>query len=330
VKILVVGGAGYLGSHVTRALLDQGHEAVVFDNLSTGHRDAVPTRVVLRGDLSNRVLLDTVLSTRAFDCVLHFASSGRASESAVDPSKYYWNNLANTLNLLDAMAKRQLTRLVYCSSAAVYGEARYLPVEEAHPRNPASPYGRSKWMVEQALADYGRAHGLRYVALRCFNAGGADPSGTLGARHHPETHLIPLALKAAAGRAPAVPVYGTDYDTADGTCFRDYVHVVDVCQAHLLAIHHLLEGGKSRAYNVGSGRGYSVREVIDCAARVTGAPIPIAETGRREGDLEQSVADVTAARRELGWRPQHSDLDTIIAHAWQWERAGRGAKRRVA
>lgn len=328
-KILVVGGAGYIGSHTTRMLLAQGHEAVVLDNLSTGHRDSVPAQAFLKGDLSQRILLDTVLSTRTFDCVMHFASSSHAGESAAHPARYYWNNVAHTLNLLDAMVKKQVGRLVYCSTAAVYGDPRYAPVDELHPRNPASPHGRSQWMMEQVLADYERAHGLRSVALRCFNAAGAHPLGGLGERHHPETHLIPQALKAASGRTRAVSIFGTDYDTPDGTCVRDYVHVADLGHAHLLAMEHLVEGGRTRAYNLGSGRGHSVREVIACVCRVTGVSVSVIEAGRREGDAEQLVADTTLARRELGWQPQYSDLETIVTHAWQWERSEQGARRRV-
>ena len=329
-KILVVGGAGFIGSHMTRMLIGQGHEAVVLDNLSGGHRESIPAQAFLKGDLAQRVLLDTVLSTRTFDCVMHFASFGHARESTAYPGKYYWNNVAHTLNLLDAMVKRQVRRLVYCSTAAVYGEPRYTPVEETHPRNPSSPHGRSQWMTEQVLADYERAHGLRSVSMRCFNVAGAHPLGGLGEHHDPETHLIPLALKAASGRMRAVAIYGTDYDTPDGTCVRDYVHVADVCHAHLLAMEHLVEGGASRAYNIGSGRGHSVREVIACASRVSGVAIAVTEAARREGDPEKVVADTTLAQRELGWQPQYSDLETIVTHAWQWERSGRGARRRSA
>jgi UDP-glucose 4-epimerase len=330
VKILVAGGAGFIGSHMTRALLDQGHEAVVLDNLSSGRRDAVPAQVFLKGDLSQRVLLDTVLSTRTFDCVLHFASCSPPARTAAEPALYYWNNVAYTLNLLDAMVKRQVRRIVYSSSAAVYGEPRYVPVEETHPKNPLGPHGRSRWMVEQVLADYERAHGLRHVSLRCFNAAGAHPSGALGGYREPDTQLIPAALNAAAGRARGVSIFGSDYDTPDGTCIRDYVHVADVCHAHLLAMEHLMEGGGSRAYNVGSGRGHSVRDVIACASRVSGTGIAVADTGRREGDAEQLVADISLARRELGWQPQYSELEAIVTDAWAWQRGGRGERRRVA
>jgi UDP-glucose 4-epimerase len=319
-RILVVGGAGYIGSHMTKLLLDEGHDAVALDNLSTGHRDAVPARALVKADLSQRILLDKILSTRNFDGVMHFAASQQASESIAHPEKYYWNNVANTLHLLDAMVRRRLFRIVFSSSAAIFGEPRYLPVDETHQKNPVDPYGRSKWMVEQILGDYERAHGVRYVCLRYFNAAGADPSGTLGERHHPETHLVPRVLQAAAGRAPAIEIFGTDYPTPDGSCIRDYVHVNDLCRAHLLAMAHLLDRGRSRSYNLGNGRGHSVKEVIDAAARITGAEIPVKESERREGDPARLVADSTMARRELGWQPRYSDLDTIVAHAWAWER----------
>ena len=320
-KVLVVGGAGYVGSHMTKMLFDEGHEAVVLDNLSTGHRDAVPATALLKADLSQRILIDRILATRNFDGVMHFASSTRGDESLAHPDACYWSNVANTLQLLDAMVKRRLARIVYSSSAAIFGEPRYVPIDEAHPRNPLHPYGRAQWMVEQVLADYERAYGIRHVCLRCFNAAGADPLARLGERHHPETHLLPRVLQAASGRLPAIEIYGTDYPTPDGSCIRDYVHVTDLCRAHLLAMEHLLEGGRSRSYNLGSGYGHSVREVIDCAARVTQAEIPVTAGGRRSGDPARIVADATLARRELGWEPRHPALETIVAHAWAWERA---------
>ncbi len=329
-RILVVGGAGYIGSHMTKMLLDEGHEAVVVDNLSTGHRDAVPGRIFLKVDLGSRVLLDTIFSGRHFDGVMHFASSIQVGESVAHPGSYYWNNVANTLNLLDAMVRRRVHRLVFSSSAAIFGEPRYVPIDETHPKAPLTPYGRSKWIVEQMLPDYERAHGVRHVCLRYFNAAGADPSGSLGERHDPETHLIPLALQAASGRASSVRIYGTDYDTLDGTCIRDYIHVNDLCRAHLLAMEHLMEGGKSRAYNLGNGNGFSVREVIETARRVTAGPIEAEEAGRRAGDPARLVADATLARRELGWQPLYPGLDTIIAHAWAWERAWQAPRARAA
>ena len=322
-RILVAGGAGYIGSHMTRMLLEEGHEVVVMDNLATGFRDAVPPGALVKGDLGHRVLVDTLFSSQRFDGVMHFASSIEVGESVAQPGKYYWNNVASTLNLLDAMIKRGITRMIFSSTAAIFGEPRYVPSDESHPKSPLNPYGRSKWMVEQILADYEQAHGLRHVALRYFNAAGAHPSGALGERHHPETHLIPLVLQAAAGKLPSIKVYGTDYDTPDGTCIRDYVHVTDLCRAHLLAMERLMDGAKSRAYNLGNGAGYSVRQVIETARAVTGNVIEVVEAERREGDPARLVADSTLARRELGWRPQHPELDAIIAHAWKWERTRR-------
>ena len=326
-RILVVGGAGYIGSHMTRMLLDEGHETVVIDNLSKGHRDAVPAKVFMKADLCNRVLLDTIFSGRRFDGVMHFGACIEVGESMADPAKYYWNNVAYTLNLLDAVLKRGVTRVIFSSTAAIFGKPRYVPIDETHPRNAVSPYGRSKWMVEQILADYERAYGVRNVCLRYFNAAGAHPSGGLGERHDPETHLIPRVLQVAAGRLPSVRVYGTDYDTPDGTCIRDYIHVMDLCRAHLLAMEHLMDGARSRAYNLGNGSGFSVKEVIDTARRITSCEIPVELDARREGDPARLVADSTLARRELGWRPQYPELDTIIEHAWAWEGVRRSTHR---
>ena len=329
-KILVVGGAGYIGSHMVKMLLDAGHEVVVLDNLSSGFRDAVAGGEFLKGDLCDRPLLDAVLSARRFDGAMHFASFIQVGESVAHPSKYYRNNVANTINLLDVMVKYGVGRLIFSSSAAIFGEPQRVPIDEQHPKKPSNPYGRSKWMVEQVLGDYERAHGLRHACLRYFNAAGADPSGTLGERHDPETHLIPLALKAASGRLDAVRMFGTDYDTPDGTCIRDYVHVTDLCRAHLLALERLMGGGASAAYNLGNGDGYSVKEVIETASSVTGRAIPVIEAQRREGDPARLVADSARARRELGWHPRYGDLDTIIAHAWAWESGAASRRPRMA
>jgi UDP-glucose 4-epimerase len=329
-RILVAGGAGYIGSHMTRMLLDAGHEAIVLDNLTTGFRDAVPAGALVKADLGHRVLIDTLLSNQRFDGVMHFASSIVVGESVTRPEKYYWNNVANTLNLLDAMVRHGVTRMIFSSTAAIFGEPRYVPIDESHPKLPLNPYGRSKWMVEQILADYERAHSLRHVCLRYFNAAGADPSGALGERHHPETHLIPLVLQVASGRLPSIKVYGTDYDTPDGTCIRDYVHVTDLCSAHLLAMERLMDGARSRAYNLGNGDGYSVKEVIETARAVTASAIEVTAAERREGDPARLVADSTLARRELGWRPQYPGLDAILTHAWAWERARRAPLARAA
>lgn len=329
-RILVVGGAGYIGSHMTKLLLDARHEVVVMDNLCNGSRDAVMGGEFIEGDLCDRALLDGLFSRRRFDGVMHFASFIQVSESVVHPSKYYRNNVANTTNLLDAMVKHDVKRLIFSSTAAIFGEPQYTPIDEDHPKAPTNPYGRSKWMVEQVLADYEHAYGLRHACLRYFNAAGTDPSGTLGERHDPETHLIPLVLQAASGKLPSIQVFGTDYDTPDGTCVRDYIHVTDLCRAHLLAMERLVDGGESRAYNLGNGSGFSVREVIEAARKVTARAIAVVENRRRAGDPTRLVADSVRAQQELGWRPQYSDLDTIIGHAWAWEQRTRVCPVRVA
>lgn len=325
-RILVIGGAGYIGSHMVKTLLEAEHDVVVLDNLSSGYRDAVPGGEFVEGDACDRALLGTVLAVRRFDAAMHFASFIQVGESVTHPSKYYRNNVANALNVLDAMVEHGVPNLVFSSSAAIFGEPQRVPIDEQHPKAPTSPYGRSKWMVEQVLGDYERAYGLRHACLRYFNAAGADPSGALGERHEPETHLIPLVLRAASGRLRAVSMFGADYDTPDGTCIRDYVHVTDLCHAHLLALERLMSDGASAAYNLGNGDGYSVKEAIDAARRVTGRTIPVIEAPRREGDPARLVADSARARRELGWQPRYGDLDTIIAHAWAWEE--RAASRR--
>jgi len=318
-NILVVGGAGYIGSHMVLALSEGGHEVTTLDNLSGGYRDAVLAGRFVQGDLGDVRLLDELFAAQRFDAVMHFASYIQVGESVIHPAKYYDNNLGNTLRLLDAMVRHDVRCFVFSSTAAVFGEPDYSPIDESHPTRPINPYGRSKLMVEEILRDYDRAYGLRSIALRYFNAAGADPGGRLGERHQPETHLIPLVLQAASGRRPAITVYGRDYDTPDGTCIRDYIHVTDLCQAHLLALEHLLQGEPTTAYNLGNGNGFSVQEVIDTARRITGKAIKVQEGERRGGDAARLVADATRARRELGWTPAYPDLDEVIAHAWGWE-----------
>lgn len=320
--ILVVGGAGYIGSHMVKMLLGRGYGVTTLDNLSTGHRDAVLGGEFVLGDLADRALLDKLFSERRIDGVMHFASFIQVGESVQNPARYYENNVVNTLNLLDAMVAHDVKRFIFSSSAAVYGEPIRVPIDETHPKNPINPYGRSKWMVEQMLADYDRAYGLKSVSLRYFNAAGADPEGRLGERHEPETHLIPLVLQAASGRRESVQVFGRDYDTPDGTCIRDYVHVTDLCEAHLLALDRLLQGGASAAFNLGNGNGFSVQQVIDTACEATGKAIPVKDAPRREGDPARLVADATLARKELGWNPRYDELETIVCHAWQWEKSG--------
>ena len=318
-RILVVGGAGYIGSHMVKMLVAQGYSVTTLDNLSTGYRDAVSAGEFIQVDLADREVLATLFSRQPFDAVMHFASYIQVGESVKEPAKYYANNVTNTLNLLDAMVVNGIKRFIFSSSAAVYGDPHTVPIPEDHSKDPINPYGRSKLIVEQILADYDHAYGLKSVCLRYFNAAGADPGGELGERHEPETHLIPLVLRAASGRAPDIKVFGRDYDTPDGTCIRDYVHVEDLCSAHRLAIDGLMQGKASNAYNLGNGSGFSVAEVIAAAERVTGRTIPVIDEPRRAGDPPRLVADARRARDELAWRPQYDSLDTIIAHAWAWE-----------
>jgi UDP-glucose 4-epimerase len=300
-------------------LAKSGYRVVTLDNLCTGFRDAVIAGEFIKGDLSDRRLLDQLFSKHSFVGVMHFAAHIEVGESVLNPSKYYRNNFSNAQNLLDTMVDHDVHRFIFSSTAAIFGEPVSIPIEESHSKNPINPYGCSKWMVEQLLEDYDSAYGLNSIALRYFNAAGADPEGRLGERHHPETHLIPLVLQAASGRRDHISVFGSDYDTPDGTCIRDYIHVNDLCEVHLLALQALLQGKQSNRYNLGNGKGYSVQEVIDTAARVTKRPIPIIHSGRREGDPARLVADSRRVKAELGWNPQYAELEKIIAHAWQWE-----------
>lgn len=317
--VLVAGGAGYIGSHMVKMLLRAGHRVVVLDNLENGYRDAVVGGDFVFGDLADRRLLDYLHSAYQFDGVMHFASYIQVGESMREPGMYYQNNIANTLNLLDAMVKHGVKTFIFSSTAAIFGEPQYTPLDEAHPKQPINPYGQSKWMIEQILQDYDRAHAMKSICLRYFNAAGADPEGELGERHDPETHLIPLILQAASGRREAITVFGEDYETPDGTCIRDYIHVDDLCQAHLLALEKLWAGANSNAYNLGNGNGFSVREVIDTARHVTGCEIPMKIGERRPGDPARLVADSVRAKTELGWQPRYADLETIVRHAWSWE-----------
>lgn len=327
-KVLVVGGAGYIGSHMVQMLLERGHEPVVFDNLSSGYRDALPERLLVEADLADEGALDAVFGAHRFDGVMHFASFIQVGESVREPAKYYRNNIANTLNLLDAMRRHGANNFIFSSTAAIFGEPDYVPIDERHPRRPINPYGFSKFAIEQVLADYDRAYGLRSTCLRYFNAAGADPQGRIGERHEPETHLIPLVLQAASGRRSHIDVFGQDYDTPDGTCIRDYIHIIDLCDAHLLALDRLIAGAPSSAYNLGNGNGFSVKEVIDTAEAVAGTVIARNIAARRAGDPARLVADASLARSELRWVPRFDDLATIVRHAWAWEqRMASGAKR---
>jgi UDP-glucose 4-epimerase len=318
-KVLIVGGAGYIGSHMAKMLLSRGHEVVTLDDLSSGYRDAVVGGEFVEGNVGDRALLDVLMTRHSFDGVMHFASFIQVGESVQQPGKYYQNNLAATLELLDAMVRHKVKHFIFSSTAAIFGEPDYVPIDEAHPQAPINPYGKSKWMVEQILADYERAFGLRYTCLRYFNAAGADPDGLLGERHVPETHLIPLLLQVASGRRESIQVFGRDYDTVDGTCVRDYIHIVDLCEAHLLALDRLIRGEQSAAFNLGNGQGFSVQQVIDAARKVTGKDIPARDSPRRAGDPAKLVADSTSARNMLGWHPRYPELEIIIRHAWAWE-----------
>jgi UDP-glucose 4-epimerase len=292
---------------------------VTLDNLSSGHRDAVTCGEFVQGDIADRTLLDSLFASRTFDAVMHFASHIEVGESVRLPLKYYRNNVSNTLTLLEAMQTAKIDKFIFSSTAAIFGTPQSSPIDERHPRSPINPYGRTKHMVEQILDDLDRAHGLRAVCLRYFNAAGADPSGALGERHDPESHLIPLTLQAASGRRPSIAVFGTDYDTPDGTCIRDYVHIVDLCEAHWLALQSLLCGAGSQQYNLGNGDGFSVLEVIETVRRVTGRDFKVLKEARRAGDPPRLVADATAARSTLGWTPNYSSLETIVEHTWNFE-----------
>lgn len=313
-KFLVVGGAGYIGSHMVKHLLLAGHQVVVAD-VMPAHSGVAWANL----DIADRPALDALFASHRFDAVFHFASFIQVGESVSDPGKYYQNNVAATLCLLQAMIQADVRQLVFSSTAAVYGDPQYVPIDEAHPKAPINPYGRSKWMVEQMLEDFDRAYGLRSVCLRYFNAAGADPDGMLGECHEPETHLIPLILQAASGRRPAVTVFGRDYSTLDGTCIRDYIHVNDLASAHALAIDYLQAGGASTAFNLGNGEGFSVEQVIAAARSVTGRSINVIEAGRRAGDPPRLVADASKARQILGWHTQYALLEDILGHAWKWE-----------
>jgi len=318
--VLVCGGAGYIGAHMCKALAAAGLVPVTFDNLSTGHRDAVRWGPLVEGDLLDPASLRAAFAGWPVSAVLHFAARSLVAESVRDPGLYFRNNVTGTLNLLDAMRAAGVDRLVFSSTAAVYGDPVYTPIDEAHPTAPINPYGWSKLMAEREIAEYCRAHGLRAACLRYFNAAGADPGGEAGESHEQETHLIPNLLRGArADQSEPVGIFGDDYDTPDGTCVRDYVHVADLCDAHLLALDRLSSEGGMHVYNLGGGRGSSVAEVLAVCREVSGAAIPERRLPRRPGDPAVLVASAEAARRELGWRPRY-DLRDCVAHALAWER----------
>jgi UDP-arabinose 4-epimerase len=322
-SILVTGGAGYVGSHAAKALAAAGHLPVVYDNLSTGNPWAARWGPMVQGELSDRARLAKTLREYRIDGVLHFAARALVGESLTDPRAYFETNVTGTLSLLDAMRDCGVGTVVMSSSCAVYGLPVELPISEEHPTTPTSPYGETKLAAERALQWYGSAYGLKWMALRYFNAAGADPDGEIGETHDPETHLIPLAIEAASGRGEALQLFGNDYETRDGTAVRDYVHVSDLAQAHLSALNHLAVGGEGGAFNLGTGRGTSVREVLDSVRRVSGASVPVVETVRRPGDPSELVANAERSKRLLGWMAERSDIDTIVRTAWAWHRLRR-------
>jgi len=326
--VLVTGGAGYVGSHVCKALARAGYLPVVYDNLSRGHAWAVKWGPLERGDLMNAARLSAVLRKHRPLAVLHFAALAYVGESVADPLRYYRNNVGGTINLLQAMRETAVSRIVFSSTCAVYGAPIVVPIPENHPQAPLNPYGHSKRMIEQMLADAAAAHGLNSVSLRYFNAAGADPDGDVGEDHYPETHLIPLALEAAAGLRPRLVIHGTDYATRDGTCIRDYVHVADLADAHVLALRYFARKPGAAAFNLGNGGGFTVREVIAAAERVAGRKIPLRAGPRRPGDPPALVANAAAARRKLGWNPRYRELEAIIATAWRWLQSRKRRARR--
>ena len=326
--ILVTGGAGYIGSHAVLALQQAGYEVIVLDNLSYGHREVVEQVLKVKlivGDTSDRALLDQLFTTHNITAVMHFAAYIAVGESVTDPAKYYRNNVAGTLTLLEAMVAASINKFVFSSTCALYGVPKTIPLVEDHPQDPISPYATTKWMVEQMLSDFDRAYGLKSVSFRYFNAAGADPTGLLGEDHTPETHLIPLVLFAALGKRQSVSIFGTDYPTRDGTCIRDYIHVTYLAQAHVLGLEYLVKEGDSEVFNLGNGSGFSVREVIETTKEVTGKEIKVVECDRRPGDPPVLVGSSDKARNILGWRPQYPDLKDIVAHAWQWHQQRHGA-----
>jgi UDP-arabinose 4-epimerase len=317
-NVLVTGGAGYIGSHACKALARAGYTPVAYDSLVYGHRRAVRWGPFVEADLADKEALRATLRTHDIAAVMHFAAFAYVGESMEKPQLYFRNNVVNTLTLLDAMLEAGIKPIVFSSTCATYGTPDTVPITEAEPQKPVNPYGESKLMMERALHWYGQAYGSRYVALRYFNASGADPEGETGESHDPETHLIPLILDAALGRRAQIDIYGTDYPTPDGSAIRDYIHVQDLADAHVKAIEYLMRGGESVALNLGTGQGHSVREVIAAAERVTGHRVPRREVGRRAGDPPALVADPRRANEVLGWKPVMSDLDSIIGTAWRW------------
>lgn len=316
--ILVCGGAGYIGSHINKQLHKEGYDTIVFDNLIYGHKEAVKWGKLVVGDLKNMDEIEAVFKNNQIDAVFHFAAYAYVGESVEHPEKYYYNNVANTLNLLHVMMKYGCNKIIFSSTCATYGEPEKVPITEDMPQNPINPYGATKLMVERIFQDYHKAYGLQYVVLRYFNAAGADPDGEIGENHNPETHIIPLVLDAASGKRPDIKVFGTDYDTPDGSCIRDYIHVYDLATAHLLALHHLEAGKESQFFNLGNEKGTSVLEVVDSVKRVTRRNLKVTLTDRRPGDPAKLVGSSQKAQEVLGWKPIYGDIDAIVGHAWKW------------
>jgi UDP-glucose 4-epimerase len=326
-KILVTGGAGYIGSHAVIALEAAGYEVIILDSLEYGHAEIINSATqaeLVVGHTTNRPLLDQLFANHDFQAVMHFAAYLAVGESVTDPAKYYHNNVLGTLTLLEAMIAASVKQLVFSSTCAIYGPPKSVPIPEDHPTNPISPYGQSKLMVEHMLQDFDRAYGLRSIGFRYFNAAGADPQGRSGEDHLPETHLIPLVLLTALGHRESISIFGTDYPTPDGTCIRDYIHVTDLAQAHVLGLDYLLNGGASQFINLGNGSGYSVRQVIDTARQITQCDIPAVTQARRPGDPPMLVGSSERGRQLLNWQPQFAELETIIRHAWEWHQKRHG------
>ncbi len=319
-KILVCGGAGYIGSHTVKELLSEGFEVVVLDNFSSGRRVLLVGGEVIAADLNDQKALRKVFRRGDIGAVLHFASLIQVGESYLQPHKYYSHNLITSLNLLGAMIEAGIERLIFSSSAAVYGIPDEIPIPESHPLRPYNPYGRAKLFIEQILQDCDRAYGIKSISLRYFNAAGADPDAEIGENHNPETHLIPLILDVALGRRNRLEIFGTDYDTLDGTCIRDYIHVSDLAIAHLLALEYLKDGGQNDVFNLGNGNGFSVREVMTTAIQITGCDIPYSESERRTGDPSILIGSSEKIRKTLGWKPSYDSLETIIKTAWRWHK----------
>lgn len=316
--VLVCGGAGYIGSHVNKQLNKEGYETVVLDNLICGHREAVKWGYFVQGDLKNIDEIEAVFQKYKIDAVLHFAAYAYVGESVENPEKYYYNNVSNTLNLLQIMKRYGCNKIIFSSTCATYGEPKKVPITENMFQNPINPYGASKLMVEQIFKDYSKAYGLKFVVLRYFNAAGADPEGEIGESHTPETHLIPLVLDAASGKRQDIKIFGTDYDTLDGSCVRDYIHVYDLATAHLSALHYLEDGKESDFFNLGNALGTSVLEVVKSVKKVTGREFTVTMAGRRAGDPAKLVGSSQKAQKVLGWKPIYGEIDAIVEHAWKW------------